>query len=76
MQGAVDPIVEELIPITRPRRFKMKRPDDWTIIKLIQWTTTYFKEHGIESPRIDAELLLAFALAWHGSISTCGMTSP
>lgn len=40
----------------------MKRPDDWTIIKLIQWTTTYFKEHGIESPRIDAELLLAFAL--------------
>jgi release factor glutamine methyltransferase len=40
----------------------MKRPDDWTIIKLLQWTTTYFKEHGIESPRIDAELLLAFAL--------------
>jgi release factor glutamine methyltransferase len=40
----------------------MKRPDDWTIIRLLQWTTTYFKDHGIESPRIDAELLLAFAL--------------
>jgi release factor glutamine methyltransferase len=40
----------------------MKRPDDWTILKLLQWTTTYFKEHGIESARIDAELLLAFAL--------------
>ena len=39
----------------------MKSPD-WTIIKLLQWTTTYFKERGIESPRIDAELLLAFAL--------------
>lgn len=40
----------------------MKRPDDWTIIRLLQWTTTYFKERGIESARIDAELLLAFAL--------------
>ena len=40
----------------------MKRPDDWTILKLLQWTTTYFKEHDIESARIDAELLLAFAL--------------
>ncbi len=40
----------------------MKRPDDWTILKLIQWTTTYFKQQGIESARIDAELLLAFAL--------------
>jgi release factor glutamine methyltransferase len=40
----------------------MTRPDDWTILKLLQWTTTYFKEHGIESPRIDAELLLASAL--------------
>lgn len=40
----------------------MKRPDDWTIITLLQWTTTYFKERAIESPRIDAELLLAFSL--------------
>jgi len=40
----------------------MKRPDDWTIIKLLQWTTTYFKENGIEGPRLDAELLLASAL--------------
>jgi release factor glutamine methyltransferase len=40
----------------------MKRPDDWTIIKLLQWTTTHFKTHGIESPRMDAELLLAYAL--------------
>jgi len=40
----------------------MKRPDDWTILKLIQWTTTYFNQQGIESARIDAELLLAFAL--------------
>jgi release factor glutamine methyltransferase len=40
----------------------MKPPDNWTIIKLLQWTASYFKTHGIESSRIDAELLLAFAL--------------
>lgn len=40
----------------------MKPPDEWTIIKLLQWTTTYFESQGIESPRMDAELLLAHAL--------------
>lgn len=40
----------------------MKSPDDWTIIKLLQWTTAYFESRGIESPRLDAELLLAHAL--------------
>lgn len=34
----------------------------WTIKKLIQWTTHYFGEHGIESPRLDAEVLLAHVL--------------
>lgn len=40
----------------------MKRPDNWTIIALLQRTTRYFEEQDIESPRLDAELLLAFAL--------------
>ena len=40
----------------------MKRPDNWTIIALLQRTTRYFEEQTIESPRLDAELLLAFAL--------------
>lgn len=40
----------------------MKRPDNWTIIALLQRTTRYFEEQNIESPRLDAELLLAFAL--------------
>lgn len=34
----------------------------WTIQRLIQWTTGYFKKHGIEEPRLDAELLLAHVL--------------
>jgi len=40
----------------------MKRPDNWTIITLLQRTTRYFQEQDIENPRLDAELLLAFAL--------------
>jgi release factor glutamine methyltransferase len=34
----------------------------WTILKLLQWTTSYFKSHNIESPRVDAEILLAHTL--------------
>lgn len=35
---------------------------EWTIIKLLKWTTSYFKSRDIESPRADAEILLAHAL--------------
>lgn len=31
----------------------------WTFGRLLQWTTNYLKEHGSESPRLDAEVLLA-----------------
>lgn len=34
----------------------------WTISSLIQWTTNYFKNHNIEEPRLDAELLLSHVL--------------
>ena len=34
----------------------------WTIKRLIAWTTQYFRNHGLESPRLDAELLLAHVL--------------
>ncbi|MBF0476280.1 MAG: peptide chain release factor N(5)-glutamine methyltransferase [Deltaproteobacteria bacterium] len=34
----------------------------WTILELIRWTTGYLKDKGIESPRTDAELLLACVL--------------
>ena len=38
------------------------KPPEWTIIKLVQWTTTYFDNHGIDSPRATAEILLAHVL--------------
>ena len=34
----------------------------WTPLELVRWTTGYFKEHGVPSPRLDAEILLAYAL--------------
>ncbi|MCD6508292.1 peptide chain release factor N(5)-glutamine methyltransferase [Candidatus Poribacteria bacterium] len=34
----------------------------WRVMELVEWTTGYFKRHGIETARLDAELLLAHAL--------------
>ena len=34
----------------------------WTVLELLRWTTGHFEAKGIETPRLDAELLLAFAL--------------
>jgi release factor glutamine methyltransferase len=37
-------------------------PEPWTVGRLLQWTADYLKGHGSESPRLDAEVLLAEAL--------------
>ncbi len=34
----------------------------WTVIKILQWTTGYFRERGIDAGRLDAEVLLAEVL--------------
>lgn len=39
-----------------------KPPLQWTILKLIEWTTSYFASRGVESPRPSAEILLASVL--------------
>jgi len=38
------------------------RDPEWTILKLLQWTASYFKSRGIDSPRATAEILLAHIL--------------
>lgn len=38
------------------------RPNEWTIMKLVQWATTYFDTHDIDSPRATAEILLSHVL--------------
>lgn len=37
--------------------------DSWTVRRLLGWTQERFESVGIESPRVDAEHLLSFALA-------------
>ena len=34
----------------------------WTIARLLTWTTDFFREHDIENPRLDAEVLLSAVL--------------
>ncbi len=36
--------------------------EQWTVLKVVRWTTEYFKAKGFEQPRADAEVLLAHAL--------------
>ena len=33
----------------------------WTVLRLLEWTTDFFKNRGSASPRLDAEVLLAHA---------------
>jgi release factor glutamine methyltransferase len=40
----------------------LRTNSEWTILQVLQWAHTYFKNRGIESPRAAAEILLAHAL--------------
>lgn len=37
-------------------------PENWTVARLLEWTAVRFRERAIESPRLEAEILLACAL--------------
>ena len=39
----------------------MSETEIWTIKALLEWTTSFLKSKGSESPRLEAEVLLAFA---------------
>lgn len=39
----------------------MSDSNEWTVGRLLTWTTDYLKQHGAASPRLDAEVLLAAA---------------
>ena len=38
------------------------KASQWTILKLLKWTTSYFKSHNIDHPRAAAEILLSKTL--------------
>jgi release factor glutamine methyltransferase len=39
-----------------------KEAEDWTVLKLLNWTKDYFARSNVDSPRLAAEVLLAHAL--------------
>ena len=41
-----------------------KSEDVWTVGRLLNWTTDYLRTRGSESPRLDAEVMLASVLEW------------
>jgi release factor glutamine methyltransferase len=47
-------VAEETKPVT-------PAADAWTVMRLLNWTTDFFRKRGSESPRLDAEVLLAHA---------------
>lgn len=40
---------------------KKSSEDPWTVLRLLEWTTDFFKSRGSDSARLDAEVLLAHA---------------
>jgi len=36
----------------------------WTVTRLLDWTAQYLAQKAVESPRLDAEVLLAHCLGW------------
>jgi release factor glutamine methyltransferase len=36
--------------------------EQWTVLKVIQWTTEHFQKKGLDNPRLEAEVLLAHLL--------------
>jgi release factor glutamine methyltransferase len=45
-----------------PKKMPEKNLNDWTIIKILSWTESYFQDHSVDSPRLTAEILLAYSL--------------
>lgn len=40
----------------------MPQAEQWTVKRLLEWTTDFFKKKEIDTPRLDAEILLAAAM--------------
>lgn len=46
---------------TPPAKPPAATDDSWTVRRVLQWTTEFLGKHGSETPRLDAEVLLAHA---------------
>jgi len=47
-----------------PASLETAGQEPWTVGQLLTWTANYLKRRGSESPRLDAEVMLAHVLLW------------
>ena len=47
--------------LNEEKKMSDSQDQPWTVLRLLDWTTDFFKRKGSESPRLDAEVLLAHA---------------
>jgi release factor glutamine methyltransferase len=47
--------------MTSPSEQTASHADGWTVQRILEWTAGFLKQKGIESPRLESELLLAHA---------------
>jgi release factor glutamine methyltransferase len=40
----------------------LNKSEAWTILEVLRWTTGYLQDKGVPTPRLDAEVLLAYCL--------------
>jgi release factor glutamine methyltransferase len=45
--------------VPQPSPDAQNPPEQWTVRRILEWTTAHLSKHGSESPRLDAEILLA-----------------
>ena len=53
--------VTRVIRLNEGKNMSETQGEPWTVLRLLDWTTDFFKRKGSESPRLDAEVLLAHA---------------
>ena len=59
------PVIERKPSHAKSPPARPEHPSDvWTVGRLLTWTTDYLKRRGSESPRLDAEVMLAHVLDW------------
>jgi release factor glutamine methyltransferase len=49
----------ERIVTVESRKPAVDSGEVWTVARILEWTTRYLKQHGSDTPRLDAEILLA-----------------
>ncbi len=58
------PFPKRTVPPSPPAPEPSSSDEHWTIGRLLGWTTDFLRRKGAESPRLDAEVLLAQVLEW------------